>query len=54
MNILLEKHDLILMLEALDAYQLDIDHGTENGYEYSWTYEDVENLKNTINKYLED
>ena len=54
MNVLLEKHDMFLIIDALDAYQLDIEHGEENGYNFAWTEEDIENLKNLINNYLDD
>lgn len=54
MNILLEKHELFLILEALDAYELDIEHGEANGYKFAYTEKDVTNIKHTISKYLED
>jgi hypothetical protein len=54
MNILLEKHDMFLILDALDSYQLDVEHGEDNGYNFAWTEKEIENLKNLINKYLED
>jgi len=54
MNINLEKHDIGLILDALESYQLDIEHGNENGYEYVWTETDVENLAKYLNGILEE
>jgi hypothetical protein len=54
MNILLEKHELFLILEALDAYELDMEHGAANGYKFAYTEKDVANIKNAISQYLED
>ena len=53
MNINLEKHDIGLILDALESYQLDIEHGNGNGYEYVWTETDVENLAKYLNGMLE-
>ena len=50
MNINLDKHDVGLILDALESYQLDIEHGNKNGHEYIWTETDVENLS----KYLKE
>lgn len=44
MNINLDKHDVHLILDALESYQLDIEHGESNGYPYVWTAEEVENI----------
>lgn len=54
MNILLEKHDIFLILEALDSYQLDIEHGEDNGYKFPWKEKDVKSLKKLLEQYLED
>jgi hypothetical protein len=53
MNINLDKHEIGLILDALESYQLDIEHGNENGYEYVWTENDVENLIKYLNGMLE-
>jgi hypothetical protein len=53
MNINLEKHDIGLILDALESYQLDIEHGNDNGYEYVWTEDEVGNLVNYLNDTLE-
>jgi hypothetical protein len=53
MNINLDKHDVGLILDALESYQLDIEHGNKNGYEYVWTETDVENLAKYLNGVLE-
>jgi len=50
----IEKHDLSLILDALDSYQLDIEHGNANGYRYVWTENDVENLVNYLTNTLEN
>lgn len=50
MNINLEKHDIGLILDALESYQVDIEHG----YEYVWTETDVENLAKYLNGMLEE
>jgi hypothetical protein len=54
MNINLDKHEIGLILDALESYQLDIEHGNENGYEYVWTETDVENLTKYLNGVLEE
>lgn len=53
MNINLDKHDINLILDALESYQLDIEHGEDNGYEYVWTEDDVENLAKYLNGMLD-
>ena len=54
MNINLDKHDVGLILDALESYQLDIEHGNANGHEYVWTETDVENLTKYLNSVLEN
>jgi len=54
MNILLEKHEIFLILEALDSYQLEVEHGEANGYEFTWKEKEVESLKKLFERYLED
>ena len=54
MNINLDKHEIDLILDSLESYQLDIEHGTENGHEYVWTETDVENLAKYLNGILEN
>jgi hypothetical protein len=54
MNINLEKHDIGLILDALESYQLDIEHGFANGHNYPWTETDVENLTKYLNNMLEE
>jgi hypothetical protein len=44
MNINLDKHNIVLILDALESYQLDIEHGEKNGCSYIWTTDEVENL----------
>jgi hypothetical protein len=53
MNINLEKHDIGLILDALESYQLDIEHGNENGHEYVWTTDEVDNLTKYLNGIME-
>jgi hypothetical protein len=54
MNINLDKHEIGLILDALESYQLDIEHGNENGYEYVWTENEVQNLIEQLNNTLEN
>ena len=53
MNINLDKHDIGLILDALESYQLDIEHGENNGCYYIWTTDEVGNLVNRLNDTLE-
>ena len=54
MNINLEKHDIGLILDALESYQLDIEHGNKNGNVYVWTENEVGNLVNYLTNTLEN
>ncbi len=54
MNINLDKHDINLILDALESYQLDIEHGKNNGCSYIWTTDEVENLAKYLNGMLEE
>ena len=54
MNINLEKHDVGLILDALESYQLDIEHGNKNGNVYVWTENEVGNLVNYLTNILEN
>jgi hypothetical protein len=49
----IEKHDLSLIVDALDSYQLDIEHGNSNGHKYVWAENDVTNLRDQLNDILE-
>lgn len=53
MNINLDKHSIGLILDALESYQLDIEHGENNGCSYIWTTDEVENLVNRLTNTLE-
>lgn len=53
MNINLEKHDIGLIVDALESYQLDIEHGNSNGYKYVWTEDEVEGLVGYLNRILD-
>jgi hypothetical protein len=53
MNINLTKHDVGLILDALESYQLDIEHGNKNGNVYVWTENEVGNLVNYLTNTLE-
>jgi len=50
MNINLDKHDVGLILDALESYQQDIEHGNKNGHEYAWTEVEVEILVDYLNE----
>jgi adenylyl- and sulfurtransferase ThiI len=58
MNINLDKHEIGLILDALESYQLDIEHYgnscTINVNFYPWTETDVENLAKYLNGMLEE
>jgi hypothetical protein len=54
MNINLDKHNVGLILDALESYQLDIEHGGNNGCSYIWTTDEVENLVDYLNYTLEE
>ena len=54
MNINLKKHDIGLILDALESYKLDIEHGNANGHEYVWTEDEVGNLVKYLNNVLEE
>ena len=54
MNIDLDKHDVGLILDSLESYQLDIEHGGNNGCSYIWTTDEVEILAEYLNDTLEE
>jgi hypothetical protein len=54
MTIDLDKHDVGLILDALESYQQDIEHGNKNGNAYVWTEEEVGNLVNYLNNTFEE
>ena len=54
MNINLNKHDVCLIFDALESYQLDIEHGENNGCSYIWTTDEVGNLIDYLNDTLEN
>lgn len=49
----IDKHDIGLILDALESYLLDIEHGNDNGHSYVWVEQDVENLRDRLNDILE-
>jgi hypothetical protein len=49
MNINLDKHEVGLILDSLESYQLHIENGPFIGYKYAWTETDVENLAKYLN-----
>lgn len=53
MKIDLKKDDIFLLIESLYSYQLDIEHGTDNGYKYSWSEDQVTKLVDKLTKFLE-
>ena len=54
MNINLDKHDINLILDALESYQLHIENGPFLGYKYVWNVDDVENLAKYLNGIMEN
>ena len=53
MKIDLKKDDIFLLIDSLYNYQLDIEHGTNNGFEYYWTEGKVMKLVNKLIKFVE-
>ena len=53
MKIDLKKDDIFLLLDSLYSYQLDIEHGNDNGYEYYWTENKVTKLVDKLTKFVE-
>jgi hypothetical protein len=54
MTVDLIKPDLFLILEALESYRLDIDHGNHNGHEYDYSLQTVQNLIDYISKLVNE
>jgi hypothetical protein len=54
MNINLNKQNVVLILDALESYKQDIEHGNKNGHEYAWTEEEARNLVNYLNNTFEE
>ena len=54
MNINLNKQNVVLILDALESYKQDIEHGNKNGNAYVWTEEEVGNLVNYLNNTFEE
>jgi len=50
MQINLTKDNIFLLLDALYSYQLDIEHGNDNGSPYVWTETQVELLIKKLDK----
>jgi hypothetical protein len=53
MQINLTKDNIFLLLDALYSYQLDIEHGNDNGSPYVWTETQVELLIKKLDKIIE-
>jgi hypothetical protein len=53
MKIDLKKDDIFLLIDSLYSYQLDIEHGNDNGFEYSWTEDQVMNLVDRLTTFVE-
>jgi len=53
MKVNLSKNDIFLLIDSLYSYQLDIEHGTDNGVEYYWTEGKVMKLVNKLIKFVE-
>jgi len=54
MNINLDKHEINLILDSLESYQLHIENGPFLGYKYTWSLDNVENLAKYLNGILEN
>ena len=53
MNITLGKNEINLILNALESYQQDIEHGLHNAHIYAVLISEVENLTKYLNGILE-
>jgi hypothetical protein len=51
MNYYIEKHDMEIILEALETYKLDIEEYNENEHEHFRTIEEVDNLIDSLGEY---
>jgi hypothetical protein len=51
MNYYIEKHDMEIILDALEHYKLDIEEYNENEHEHFWTIEEVDNLIDNLSEY---
>jgi hypothetical protein len=49
----LDKKDIVLILNALDSYELDIEHGKNNGHKYPFTMKEVAKLTKRLENILE-
>ncbi len=53
MKVNLSKNDIYLLIDSLYSYQLEIEHGTDNGFEYYWTEGKVMKLVDKLIKFVE-
>jgi hypothetical protein len=53
MKIDIKKDDIFLLIDSLYSYQLDIEHGNDNGSPYVWTEDQVMSLVNKLTKFVE-
>jgi hypothetical protein len=45
LKVSLDREDIFMIIEALESYQIDIEHGTDNGHDnYPYDESQVENL----------
>jgi hypothetical protein len=48
-----DKNDFCMIIDALESYQLDIEHGEENGHSYPYTVDDVQAVIETMEEVLD-
>lgn len=45
LNVSLDREDIFMIIEALESYQIDIEHASDNGHDnYPYDESQVENL----------
>jgi len=41
MNYYLDKHTVELILDALESYRVEVEHGSNTGYRYPWNIDEI-------------
>ena len=53
LKVSLERKDIFMIIEALESYQIDIEHASDNGYgNYPYDENQVENLICKLGNYF--
>lgn len=48
-----DKNDFSMIIDALESYQLDIEHGEQNGHSYPYSADDIQAVIETAEEILE-